>query len=433
MLSKVRDYIANHQLLNHSRTYLVALSGGADSVCLLHVLLRLSYHVEAVHCNFHLRGEESNRDEAFVRQLCQEHQVPLHLAHFDTREYAQLHKVSIEMAARQLRYRYFEQLRNDIGAEAICVAHHRDDSIETILLNLVRGTGIRGLTGIKPRNGNIIRPLLCVSRQEIEKYLKDENQSYVTDSTNLNADEAIRNKIRLQILPLLREINPSVSESIQRTAERLSEVEKVVNNVLEEQTESDELSLQNIKQFPSPEILLFKLLTPYGFTPTVIEQLSQNLDAPSGRLYQSSTHELVIDRERLIIEPRQQQLPTLRIPEPGTYVFGQTSSMKFSFNIVNGHQLTRNNNCACLDANKVRFPLIIRPTQTGDRFVPFGMHGSRLVSDFLTDLKLTIFEKRRQLVVTDASSNIVWLVGLRPDNRFCLTDKTKETLLINCS
>lgn len=436
---KVRDFIAQEQLLDIGQLYLVALSGGADSVCLLLILQKLGYRIEAVHCNFQLRGDESQRDEQFVQTLCRQHDVPLHLAHFDTRTYAQLHKVSIEVAARELRYRYFEQLRQDIDAAGICVAHHRDDSVETILLNLIRGTGLRGLTGIKPLNNHVIRPMLRLGREEIEEYLEQAGQSYVTDSTNLDSDEATRNKIRLQVLPLLREINPSVSESINETANRLAEAGKVVDSSLSAWMKAQggavaplparSLSIQSVLQFPSPELLLFELLYPYGFTPDVIRQLSFHLEASTGSLYQSPTHELLVDRRHLVIEPRSSKpLPTLRIPEAGRYLY--ESKGYFTFTIVHGRQLSTEVWCASLDASKVNFPLSVRPCQTGDRFVPFGMKGSRLVSDFLTDRKLSLFEKRRQLVVTDSEGEIVWVVGQRPDHRFCLDSDTQETLII---
>ena len=232
MLNKVREYIEKQCLLESGKRYLVALSGGADSVCLLLVLRQLDYQVEAVHCNFLLRGDESHRDEAFACNLCEKQGVPFHVIHFDTRTYAELHKVSIEMAARDLRYQYFEQLRKDIGAEAICVAHHQDDSVETILMNLLRGTGIHGLSGIKPRNGHILRPLLCVSRKEIEAFLASQHQDYVTDSTNLVAD-VLRNKLRLKVIPMLNDLWPGASEAIARTARNMAEAEKVYNDAMD--------------------------------------------------------------------------------------------------------------------------------------------------------------------------------------------------------
>ena len=217
----VEQFIARHQLLDKDKPCLIALSGGADSVSLLLALLHLGYKTEACHCNFHLRGSESVRDEQFCVSLCERLGVPLHRIHFDTEQYASLHKVSIEMAARELRYRYFEQLIQDLEAQGVCVAHHRDDSVETLLINLIRGTGINGLTGIAPRNGHVLRPLLDVSREDILEYLSLQQQDYVTDSTNLVPD-VVRNKIRLQVLPLLRTINPSVSDSIATTATHLA-------------------------------------------------------------------------------------------------------------------------------------------------------------------------------------------------------------------
>ena len=216
-VDRVRRFASVHDLFVKGGKYIVALSGGADSVAMLLVMRlmaqELGLKVDAAHCNFHLRGDESMRDELFCKDLCQRLGVPFHVVHFDTQAYADLHHVSIEMAARDLRYAYFENLRQDIAALDICVAHHRDDSVETVLLNLVRGTGLRGLRGIQPRNGHIIRPLLTVSRQDILQFLSAQGESYVTDSTNLHNDVK-RNKIRLDIMPLLRELNPSVAQSI---------------------------------------------------------------------------------------------------------------------------------------------------------------------------------------------------------------------------
>lgn len=425
MWNKVAVYVRQQQLLDADRKHLVALSGGADSVALLLVLRRLGYAVDAVHCNFHLRGEESDRDEQFVRSLCEKESVCLHLAHFDTKAYAELHQVSIEMAARELRYRYFEQLRQDIGAGEVCVAHHQDDAVETLLMNLVRGTGIHGLTGIRPRNGHIVRPLLCVSRAEVTDYLDALGQPYVTDSSNLVPD-VVRNKLRLQVLPLLKTINPAASANIAKTARRMAEVERLfdrsVQAALSEHFKEGVIAVADILQHPSPECLLHELLSPYGFNPAQIEQVFANLSAPSGRIFQSPTHEATIDRGRLIVDERHEPLPTLRIPEPGIYHYA--ASQKFCFEVSDRVQVSKSPGYASLDADKVRFPLTIRPVQAGDRFQPFGMKGSRLVSDYLTDRKRSVFEKRRQLVVTDADDRIIWLVGERTDQRFCIDTTT---------
>ena len=439
MLNKVSDFIAKHELLDKNGLHVVALSGGADSVALLLVLFRLGYRVEAAHCNFQLRGDESNRDEDFVRQLCKDKGIALHLIHFDTKTYAELHQVSIEMAARDLRYRYFEQLRQDIGADDICVAHHRDDAVETLLMNLLRGTGIHGLTGIRPRNGHIVRPLLDVSRQEIEEFLDSIGQSYVTDSTNL-VNDVLRNKLRLDVLPLLKTINPKAAESIYRTACRMAEAEKVFDAAMESAKKrvcpqgpldfehGGSLDIAALQQEPSPEYLLFEILSPLGFSPDSIEHVADSLNGQTGRYFQSDTHELVIDRGRILVQGLQSQPTTLRIPETGVYVYGDG---KVRVERLDGAIVSRDAAMATLDASLVTFPLTLRPVREGDRFVPFGMTGSRLVSDYLTDLKVSLFDKRRQLVVTDAHDTIVWLVGRRTDNRFRISESTTSTLRIS--
>ena len=430
MLNKVAAFIAGNRLLDREAKHLVAVSGGADSVALMLVLRRLGYDVEAAHCNFRLRDAESDRDEQFVVKLCQEQSVRLHLIHFDTKTYAELHQVSIEMAARQLRYGYFEQLRQDIGAGMVCVAHHQDDAVETLLMNLVRGTGIHGLTGIRPRNGHVVRPLLCVSRAEIVGFLDSIGQSYVTDSTNLVPD-VVRNKLRLEVLPLLRTINPAVSANIVKTARRMAEVERVFNQSVESALSTlftdNTVDIQQLLEQPSPEYLLYELLPPRGFTPTQVEQLYDCLGGQTGRVFQSETHEVAIDRGRIVVEKRRTQPAPLRIPETGTYCFGD---VKFRFGIKEGREVSKSPDCATLDADVLKFPVTIRPVQTGDRFCPFGMKGSRLVSDYLTDRKRTIFEKRRQLAICSADGLIAWLVGERTDQRFAVGDATRKVLSI---
>jgi tRNA(Ile)-lysidine synthase len=222
MIHTIRLYIEKYRLLSEDRPVLVGLSGGADSVALLGVLVRLGYPCIALHCNFHLRGEESDRDEAFACEFAESLEVPFHKIDFDTISYAGEKHLSIEMAARELRYAWFEEMRERLGGQAIAVAHHRDDNVETVLMNLIRGTGIRGMSGIRPRNGFIVRPLLCVSREDILAWLVDQGYAYMVDSTNLS-DAYTRNFIRLNVLPLLEEINPSARNTIARSAEHLSE------------------------------------------------------------------------------------------------------------------------------------------------------------------------------------------------------------------
>lgn len=422
MWSKVGAYIKKHNLLNPNELYIVALSGGADSVALLLLLKNAGFNVHAAHCNFRLRGDESDRDEAFCVEFCQRLGVELHRAHFDTREYAELHKVSIEMAARELRYKWFEQLREAIGAAGICVAHHRDDSVETVLLNLVRGTGLRGLTGIQPRNGHILRPLLCVSRAEIEAFLTEKGQKYVTDSTNLKADVQ-RNIVRLEVLPLLRKLNPAVAENIQRTAEYLSEAQQVLNVAIARFNDSNILNLRDIETYGSSEYLTFEWLKKYGF---IGDQVRQILDADCGGMVHSEQgYDVLKDRGRLIVEPTLDPFNPMRIPEEGTYVLGENMRLSVRKKPV---YVSKEPNIATLDAAKVRFPLTVRRVEEGDWVQPYGMKGRKLLSDLMTDLKMTVFEKRRQLVVVDSQGVIVWAIGLRIADFVAVSDVTKTVI-----
>ena len=422
MWSKVERYIEKHKLLKPSELYIVALSGGADSVALLLLLKNGGFNIHAAHCNFHLRGEESDRDEAFCEQLCADENIPFNRVHFDTREYADLHKVSIEMAARELRYRWFEQLRQDIGAAGICVAHHRDDSVETVLLNLVRGTGLRGLAGIQPRNGHILRPLLCVSRAEIEAFLAEKGQKYVTDSTNLETDVQ-RNVVRLEVLPLLRKLNPAVVENIQRTAENLAESQQVLNTIVANIDNVKTLELSELDKYGSSEYLVFEWLKKYGFNG---DQVRQILDAETGRIVSSAMgYDVLKDRGRLIVEPALEPFRPMRIPEEGTYVLdGKT---RFSVRKKNVY-VSKEPHVATLDAAKVSFPLTVRRVEEGDCMQPYGMKGKKLLSDLMTDLKMTVFEKRRQLVVVDSQGVVLWAVGLRVAGFAAVSTTTSEVL-----
>lgn len=453
MLNKIKRFIASEHLLQVDALYLVALSGGADSVALLLCLKELGYRVEAVHCNFNLRGEESLRDEQFCEDLCQRENIPLHKVHFDTQAYADLHKVSIEMAARELRYRYFFQLKEALGADGVCVGHHKEDSIETILINLVRGTGLSGLMGIRPRNHDVIRPLLCVTRQEIEDYLHQHAVSFVTDSTNL-IDDVVRNKIRLNVLPQLSEINPSVTDAILTTANHLSEVDAIVQESLKEALEKAvsfinsatqvnsnslsnepfQLNLSVVRAFPSPSYLLFYILKPLGFSSSQIAEMVSHLDGQTGQLWYSSTHEVTHDRGVFMVLPRVETEPRqLVIPEIGHYVYDEQLSLRLTERALTPSSrvsFSKNPTIVDLDASSIRFPLTLRRVAEGDRFTPLGMRGTQLMSDFLTNLKRNRFEKRNQLVLLDATGTILWVLGLRINDRFKLTPQSTSCLQI---
>jgi len=453
MLNKIKRFIVSEHLLRVDALYLVALSGGADSVALLLCLKELGYCVEAVHCNFNLRGEESLRDEQFCEDLCQRENIPLHKVHFDTQAYADLHKVSIEMAARELRYRYFFQLKEALGADGVCVGHHKEDSVETILINLVRGTGLSGLMGIRPCNHDVIRPLLCVTRQEIEDYLHQHAVSFVTDSTNL-IDDVVRNKIRLNVLPQLSEINPSVTDAILTTANHLSEVDAIVQESLKEalgkavifinsatQVSSNSLSnepfqldLSIVRAFPSPSYLLFYILKPLGFSSSQIAEMVSHLDGQTGQLWYSSTHEVTHDRGVFMVLAREETEPRqLVIPETGRYVYDEQLSLRLTERALtpsSNVSFSKNPTVVDLDASSIRFPLTLRRVAEGDRFTPLGMRGTQLMSDFLTNLKRNRFEKRNQLVLLDATGTILWALGLRINDRFKLTPQSTSCLRI---
>ena len=422
MWSKVSAYINKHKLLNANDLYIVALSGGADSVALLLLLKEGGFNVHAAHCNFFLRGSESDHDEAFCVDLCRQLGVELHRAHFATREYAEAHKVSVEMAARELRYSWFEQLRKDIGAVGICVAHHRDDSVETVLLNMIRGTGLRGLTGIQPRNGYVLRPLLCVSRDEIEHFLAKRGQQYVTDSTNLETD-VMRNKVRLQVLPLLRTLNPAVSDNIQRMAENVAEAQIVLDSLLDNFKKHNTLELSELEKYGSSEYIIYEWLKNYGFNGT---QARQVLEAETGKIVSSSQgYDVLKDRERLIIERTLKPFNPMRIPEEGMYVLDE--KMRLSLRKCAAY-VSKKPFVATFDAQKVVFPLTVRRVEEGDWMIPFGMRGRKLLSDLMTDRKMTVFEKRRQLVVVDAQDVIVWAVGLRIADSVAVAETTQSVL-----
>lgn len=439
-LGRIRDYISTNGLLKKDGKYIAALSGGADSVALLRILLTLGYKVEVAHCNFQLRGMESDMDERFSKELCGKLNIPIHVIHFDTKTYANLHKVSIELAARELRYRYFESLRKDINANATCVAHQQDDNAETVLINLTRGTGLKGLTGIAPRNTHVVRPLLCVGRKEILGYLESLGQEYVTDSSNL-IDDITRNKVRIDVIPLLESINPSAKANINRAARRLSEVSKIVADSMLKAVEhvstktktGISISLIKLKEVVSIEYTLFYILSDYGFSPTQIEQIAGHIDANPGKEWNSKTHIAIIDRGQLLVEGIEIEKPRrLIIPECGSYLYSETCKIKIeTIKIGTSFEVSMVQDRVCLDAEKVAFPLTLRRVRVGDRFVPFGMNGSKLVSDYMTDRKMTVLDKRKQLVVVDSSGNIVWLVNQRPDNRYRITQGSEHALSIH--
>lgn len=430
MLRKIAGYIERYHLFDEDSKIIVAVSGGADSVALLHILMKLNYNCEVVHCNFHLRGEESMRDERFVRKLCDRLDVGLTVADFDTEKYAARNGISIEMAAREQRYSFFEKTRVANGAAAIAVAHHRDDVAETVLLNLIRGTGIRGLHGIRPKNGFVVRPLLKIGRDEIIEYLYSIGETYITDSTNLKSDYT-RNKIRLELIPLMREINPSVCSALSESSDRIAEAEKVyLRGICEGKKRvmhGNAIDTVALLQEASPRSLLHEILYPLGFNTAQTEEIFRNIDGESGKEYISNTHRVVKDRNRLVVLQADDcdcGIVEQELPAAGciSLRYGTLTIEECMFDGT----IDKDVNVASMDSSKLKRPLFIRNVRVGDRFIPFGMKGSKLVSDYLTDKKKSVDEKRKQLVVTDADGKIAWVIGERLAAPFGITANTEN-------
>ena len=415
----MRNYIRQHHLLEEGARVLVGLSGGPDSVCLARILDSLGYGVVAVHCNFHLRGDESLRDEQFVVTLCQQMGWELHRVDFDTQTYAQHRKISIEMAARELRYEHFRSLLHDTQAHVIAVGHHQDDNIETLLLNAVRGTGIRGLCGMQPRNNDVVRPLLCLTRQEILAHLADIQQDFVTDHTNLE-DAYARNKVRLDVLPLLEHINPGAMKNLASTQENLTEVMKIYQQAMQqslaecvEQRANREIYIHiaKLQSHPSPISILHETLSPLGFNKAQMEDMLHTLHE-SGKVFTAEGRRALVDRQHIIVEAAHYPMPAIHQEVVD----------------VQGLHMQKDPSHAYLDADKLHGELTLRTPRTGDTFAPFGMGGKRkLLSDFLTDQKLTLFEKEHQSLLIDGNE-IAWVVGRRSSELYRVDEHTKRVL-----
>ena len=421
MLKRVSAYIEQEIGLEPHSLVLVALSGGADSTALLLILKELGYRLHALHCNFHLRGEESNRDQAFVEALCKQNDVALSVRHFNTEAEAKRRGISIEMAARELRYDWFrkeqearknndEQLVFHGEAPFVAVAHHRDDQAETLLLNLLRGTGLRGLAGMHPKHDGIVRPLLCLSRDEILQYLANRGQSYVTDSTNAETTY-LRNRLRLEVVPLLRSINPKAVEHLQLASDNIRQSLPYYKKGIE--AAFDELGI-TADRFPlsvlTSQTLLHEWLAGKGFNAAQENEMLQQENKQPGKIWTSGSHQILRDRNALILSPNSKPEALPRLQQELVARIGETGP-----------------HIAYFDADLLQGPIDVRPVRRGDAFVPFGMKGRKLVSDYLTDRKLNRLEKQQQFVAV-CGEDIIWLIGHRSDNRFRVTGQTKQIL-----
>ena len=436
MLSTIQAYIAQHQLLRPAALVIVGLSGGADSVALLHLLTRLGYPCVAAHCNFHLRADESDADADFAQQTAEALGLPFRRIDFDTADYARQHGVSIEMAARTLRYEWFDTLRRELGAEAIAVAHHRDDNVETVLLNLIRGTGLSGLCGMRPRNGHIVRPLLSVDRHQIVRWLVDRHLPFRTDSSNAS-DVYRRNFVRLRLLPLMEQLNPSVRDAILRMAGHLTDVEAIYRNAIDRHRahliDADgRISIDALLRSPAPQAVLFELLTPYGFTPSQCADIARALSGESGRSFVApdGRWHLLKDRLHLILYPADEVSADAFTLAPGSEL---TAPIRLSLEeriVDEAFTISRSPHVATFDADRITLPLTLRRWRAGDSFVPFGMTGRKKLSDYFSDHKFSLLRKAAAWILCDASGRILWIVGHRTDNRFRITSKTRRALIV---
>lgn len=417
--------------------FLLAISGGIDSVVLAHLLHTQGYPFAMAHCNFHLRQGECDRDELFVRRLAKQYGVPIHVAEFDTVAFAASNHLGIEDSARRLRYDYFESLLQQYRYSAILTAHHRDDSNETFFLNLIRGTGLSGLHGILPVQGHILRPLLQCSRSDIESYAAAHQLEHVEDCTNASLDYR-RNRIRHQVMPLLREINTAADSTINQTILHLQSVEALYNafvSSLRSQllvTSPDGSALLSLS-LPFPDQahqLLFELLRPYGFNMSQVNDILSSTQ--SGCQFYSATHRAILDRQSLLLSPLNNQVESSGQPSSYDGLFREeliTEPAELAQARANVKSLP--SHVAYFDADKVVRPLTLRHWQNGDRFQPLGMaRGSQLLSDYFSDHKFSLAEKERQLLLVDASGTIHWIVSRRTSHPSRITDKTTAILSV---
>ncbi|MDR1226331.1 MAG: tRNA lysidine(34) synthetase TilS [Prevotellaceae bacterium] len=440
MLSRFKKYILANELLLPADKILVAVSGGVDSVLLLHLLLQAGYELVVLHCNFCLRGAESDGDEQLVSELAAIHNLSFESKRFDTQEYAQKKGISIQMAARELRYDYFQQMAEKHGCSKIAVGHNANDTVETFILNLTRGTGIKGLTGIAARQGNIVRPLLFAAREEILEQARLMDMTFREDSSN-TSDKYARNRIRHYVVPELQQLNPSFLQTMQQNLQRMGQYQQIVEQQVQDvknqacSQNGDELRIL-IDKLPKENVnlWLYELLCDFGLSADTINNISSLLNATSGKKFYSASHILVKDRGCLIVKKREQVDESffLEVAERAypfvVQIKGQIL-LKFSRIPPAEVDFSEGNTVVFLDYDKLQFPLQVRHWRHGDTFNPLGVNGKKKLSDFFVDRKLSILQKQMQLLLCSEEA-IAWIVGLRPDARFAITGKTTQALKV---
>ena len=430
MKNKVQQFITEKSLFVREDKLILGISGGADSVCLMHVFLELGYSFELAHCNFNLRGEESDADEYFVKDLAKKYQLKIHVKQFDTLVYAAENKISTQMAARDLRYAWFEKLRIKSSAKYLAIAHHANDDVETFFINLVRGSGLKGFLGIKEKNNAIVRPLLSVSRLEIEQYLKDRGLVFREDSSNASV-KYLRNKIRHELIPLLAQMNPSIQQTVKDEMRILdgvaqiyaSKVEEVRKDLTQEKNGIVQLEISALLALNPLHSYLYELLSVYGFS--YVEPISKALQGQSGKQFFSSTHQLVVDRENIFISLLNKENEVFEITEK---TISLVHPLVINFKVIADKTIIYDNNIAQLDVEKLKFPLTLRKWKEGDKFMPLGMKKFKKLSDFFIDSKFSIIDKQEQWLLC-SGLDIVWVLGCRIDERYKLESNTKKVYI----
>ena len=435
MLQQFLNHIEQNSLCDKNHTILLATSGGVDSMVMMDLFVRGGYKVAVAHCNFQLRGGNADSDEALVRATAERAGVPFHVARFDTQDYAWSKNVSIQVAARELRYHFFNSLLEKFGYDVVATAHHLNDSIETVLLNLTRGTGIDGLTGIPARNGRTIRPLLCFPRKAIYDYAVNESITWREDESNLS-DHYTRNIIRHQVIPILQSINADFEANFGDTLERISGTRILSRNELR-QIEKASVSQEGEKMIirksaftnrEFPAVVLWELVKSRGFHYHECKEIMR--EHQPGKIFNSRTHRLVVDREALIVTPNVQRTEVAcNITKEDSEVINGKQRLKLTHFNAENFALQKTKNVAQLDMNKIRFPLSWRSWHAGDSFSPLGMQTHKKISDFLIDLKVSRIDKEG-VTVLESDGEIVWVVGYRISDKVKVTDATRSILQI---
>lgn len=439
IIQQFKDYVVQNQLFDESEHVLLAVSGGKDSVVMVNLFALAGFKFGIAHCNFNLRGEESVRDEAFVKALAENADVPFYAIHFDTTAFAATQNVSIQMAARTLRYNWFAELAAQHGFTKIAVAHHQNDVVETVLLNLTRGTGIGGLHGILPKRGNIIRPLLFLSRAEVNDFVVENDLAWVEDSSNLSNKYA-RNKIRLDVIPQLKKINANLEDTFAKNVVRFAEVELLLNNVVAAKRndlflpsgDGFAIKIADFSQLLPQKLLSYELLKPFNFSSSVVDELILSLNKPTGTSFYSPTHRITIDRAQLILTPNKSIVKeVISVSSGGEFLLpnSQKLNLRFSDEVTFGADKAT----AYIDAERLIYPLEVRFWQYGDKFKPLGMSGFKNISDFLIDIKTPLPNKQNVMVLVNGNAQVVWILGLRTDERYKVISTTKKVAIFELS